>query len=181
MSDPNQQSRRKFLMKLAFLANGAVGAVLAVPVLGYILGPVFKHTSSYNYWIALGPTEQFPEGETRLAEYRNPDGSPGDGQTRTLPCWVRHIKSDQFQVFAINCAHLGCPVHWFPLSKLFMCPCHGGVYYQDGTRAAGPPPRGLFEYKYKIVAGQLMIRAGELPTLATQAGIAGPGSTPCQG
>lgn len=181
MSDPNQQSRRKFLMKLALLANGAVGAVLAVPVLGYILGPVFKHTSSYNYWIALGPTEQFPEGETRLAEYRNPDGSPGDGQTRTLPCWVRHIKRDQFQVFAINCAHLGCPVHWFPQSKLFMCPCHGGVYYQDGTRAAGPPPRGLFEYKYKIVAGQLMIRAGELPTLATQASIAGPGSTPCQG
>ena len=56
------------------------------------------------------------------------------------------MQGDTFQVFAINCAHLGCPVRWFPQSGLFMCPCHGGVYYQDGARASGPPERGLFEY-----------------------------------
>jgi Rieske Fe-S protein len=180
-TQPSQHSRRTFLFKLALLANGAVGAVLAVPILGYILGPVFKRGRSYEYWIPLGFLHQFPEGETRLAHFHNPDGSPADGQTRTLPCWVRHIKQNQFQVFAINCAHMGCPVHWFPQSKLFMCPCHGGVYYQDGARAAGPPPRGLFEYKYKIVGDRLMIRAGQLPTLATHASIAAPGSSPCQG
>ena len=52
-----------------------------------------------------------------------------------------------FQVFAINCAHLGCPVRWFPESRLFMCPCHGGVYYEDGSRASGPPPRGLYRVR----------------------------------
>jgi len=31
-----------------------------------------------------------------------------------------------------------------------MCPCHGGAYYADGSRASGPPERGLFEYRYKI-------------------------------
>jgi menaquinol-cytochrome c reductase iron-sulfur subunit len=142
---------------MALYVNGAVGAVLAVPVIGYILGPVFKKNSSYNYWVPVGNLEQFPAGETRLAKYRNPDGTPADGQTRTLPCWVRHIENNRFQVFAINCAHMECPVHWFPQSKLFMCPCHGGVYYQDGAVAAGPPPRGLYEYKYKIVGNQLMI------------------------
>ena len=50
--------------------------------------------------------------------------------------------ADQFLVFAVNCAHLGCPVSWFPQSGLFMCPCHGGVYYANGERASGPPPRG---------------------------------------
>jgi Rieske Fe-S protein len=45
-----------------------------------------------------------------------------------------------------------------------MCPCHGGAYYADGSRASGPPERGLFEYPYKIEAGQLLIRAGEIPT-----------------
>lgn len=181
MNEPSEHSRRKFLMKIAILANGAVGVVLAVPILGYILGPVLKRGSSYNYWIPLGSVDQYPEGQTRLAQYRNPDGTPADGQTRNVPCWVRRIQGDQFQVFAINCAHLGCPVHWFPQSKLFMCPCHGGVYYQDGARAAGPPPRGLFEYKYKIVGKQLMIHGGQLPTLSTQASIAPPGSSPCQG
>jgi hypothetical protein len=34
-------------------------------------------------------------------------------------CWVRRIAGDQFQVFAINCAHLGCPVRWFAQSGLY--------------------------------------------------------------
>jgi menaquinol-cytochrome c reductase iron-sulfur subunit len=45
-----------------------------------------------------------------------------------------------------------------------MCPCHGGVYYQDGARASGPPERGLFEYHYKVENGSLLIQAGEMPT-----------------
>ena len=52
--------------------------------------------------------------------------------------------ADQFLVLSVNCAHLGCPVTWFPQSGLFMCPCHGGVYYANGEHASGPPPRGCF-------------------------------------
>lgn len=181
LKEPSEYSRRKFLMKVALLANGAVGAVLAVPVIGYVLGPVLRGKNGGNGWVPVGNLEQFPAGETRLAEFRLPDGTPGDGQTRNQPCWVRHIENNQFQVFAINCAHMECPVHWFPQSKLFMCPCHGGVYYQNGAVAAGPPPRGLYEYKYKVAGSQLMIWAGELPTLSTQASNRRPGSSPCLG
>jgi Rieske Fe-S protein len=46
-----------------------------------------------------------------------------------------------------------------------MCPCHGGVFYSDGRHASGPPPRPLYQYKYKVEAGKLWIYAGELPTL----------------
>jgi len=74
---------------------------------------------------------------------------------------VRHIDGEEFQVFAINCAHLGCPVRWFPQSELFMCPCHGGAYYSDGSRASGPPERGLFEYPYKVQDGLIAIHADE--------------------
>jgi hypothetical protein len=45
-----------------------------------------------------------------------------------------------------------------------MCPCHGGAYYRDGSRASGPPERGLFEYPYKVENGVLTIEAGQLPT-----------------
>ncbi len=167
-------SRRTFLFGISLLVNGAVGAVLAVPIIGYILGPSLRKVSSYNAWVTLGPLTDFPEGETRLVDYRNPSATPLDGQTGTLPCWVRRIAGERFQVFAINCAHLGCPVHWFAQSKLFLCPCHGGVYYADGSRAAGPPPRGLFEYRHKISGGQLMISAGQMPTLATEACVKNP-------
>src|SRR5262249_3391660 len=114
----------------------------------------------------LGPVNAFPSGETRLATYRNPFTLPWDGETANVACWVRRTGPSDFQIFAINCAHLGCPVRWFPESKLFMCPCHGGVYYADGSRASGPPPRGLYTYEVKIERDRLMARAGELPTLS---------------
>ena len=161
-------SRRVFLFKLSLLLNGAVGAVLAVPIVGYLLGPALKKSSSENSWINLGPVGNFPEGETRLVNFRNPETTPWDGQTGDIPCWVRHISGNDFQVFAINCAHLGCPVRWFAQSKLFLCPCHGGAYYEDGSRASGPPERGLFVYDHKIVAGSLEISAGKMPTLAAR-------------
>jgi len=50
-----------------------------------------------------------------------------------------------------------------------MCPCHGGAYYEDGSRASGPPERGLFEYRYSIINGKLMINAGQMPTLSNHA------------
>jgi menaquinol-cytochrome c reductase iron-sulfur subunit len=162
-------SRRAFLFKLSLLLNGAVGTVLAVPILGYILGPAFRKSSSYNSWVSLGHVSDFPEGETRLADYLNPVTTVSDGMTDKVACWVRHIAGKRFQVFAINCAHLGCPVRWFAQSQLFLCPCHGGAYYADGARASGPPERGLFQYEYTIAGDTLMIRAGVMPTLANRA------------
>lgn len=163
---PAAHSRRVFLFKLSLLLNGAIGAVLAVPIIGYLLGPALKKRFQEEAWISIGPVSEFPEGETRLATFRNPVTTPWDGQTGNIPCWVRHIAGNQFQVFAINCAHLNCPVRWFAQSRLFMCPCHGGAYYEDGSRASGPPERGLFEYEHKILSGNLLIYTGKMPTLA---------------
>jgi menaquinol-cytochrome c reductase iron-sulfur subunit len=161
-------SRRVFLFKLSLLLNGAVGAILAVPLLGYLLGPAFKKSSAEKEWINLGPLSDFPQGETRLVNFRNPITTLWDGQTGDIPCWVRRLSGSDFQVFAINCAHLGCPVRWFAQARLFLCPCHGGAYYEDGSRASGPPERGLFEYDHKVDGGKLMIFAGKMPTLAAR-------------
>ena len=163
------QSRRAFLFKLSLALNGAVGAVVAVPILGYLLGPALRKNASYNSWVSLGPVADFPEGETRMVDFRNPVTMVSDGMTGNSACWVRHVEGKKFQVFAINCAHLGCPVRWFPQSRLFLCPCHGGAYYEDGSRASGPPERGLFEYNYTVAGNHLLIEAGSLPTLANEA------------
>ena len=158
-------SRRAMFLKVGIIFNSVVGAVLAVPIVRYILSPITRGLRpGYEKWLSLGSIDQFPSGQTRLATYRNPVANPWDGETAKVACWVRNINGASFQVFAINCAHLGCPVRWFPQSSLFMCPCHGGVYYQDGSRASGPPERGLFEYHFKVENGQLFIQAGEMPT-----------------
>ena len=165
MTNPDQIDRRALFVKLGLLFNGVVGAMLGVPIVRFLLSPVARgRQGKYESWVSLGPLERYPAGETRLATYRNPIVSPTDGQTANVACWVRRIDNDRLQVFAINCAHLGCPVRWFPQSSLFMCPCHGGAYYADGARASGPPERGLFEYPYRVDGGELRIRAGEMPT-----------------
>jgi menaquinol-cytochrome c reductase iron-sulfur subunit len=165
MTLPREISRRDLFMKIGIFCNGIVGVILAVPIVRYLLSPVARaRKTGYDSWIPLGNLEQFPSGETRLATYRNPVANEWDGDTADIACWVRNVDGKTFQVFAINCAHLGCPVRWFPQSGLFMCPCHGGAYYQDGSRASGPPERGLFEYDYRIEGEKLLIKAGEMPT-----------------
>ncbi len=165
MAIQNTISRRALLMKLGILLNGLVALVLAAPIVRFLFSSVTRgRAGGYSSWVSLGSVDQFPEGQTRLATFRNTYVTPTDGKTVDTACWVRRIGGVQFQVFAINCAHLGCPVRWFPQSGLFLCPCHGGVYYRDGSRAAGPPERGMFEFRNKVENGIVWIQAGELPT-----------------
>jgi Rieske Fe-S protein len=174
MSNEPLLSRRGLLMKLGIAFNGLVAAALGVPIARFLLSSVTRgQGNAYLDWVPLGKISDFPEGETRLATFRSPYVMPSDGKTVDTACWVRRVGGEQFQVFAVNCAHLGCPVRWFPQSGLFMCPCHGGAYYRDGSRASGPPERGLFEYPYKVQNGLITIQAGELPTPGPTASNAG--------
>jgi menaquinol-cytochrome c reductase iron-sulfur subunit len=113
MTLPDGLSRRALLMKLGIFFNGLIALALAVPIVRYLLSPITREKKgAYDAWVALGNLEQFPSGETRLATYRNPVVNPWDGDTADIACWVRNVDGQNFQVFAINCAHLGCPVRW---------------------------------------------------------------------
>jgi menaquinol-cytochrome c reductase iron-sulfur subunit len=165
--------RRKFLQRLLRWGTVVAGLLatlaLGIPLVGYLLGALNKRK---EIWITLGPVDQFPVGETRVVKFENPIHQPWDGMVAHTDCFVRNLGKDErdqyhFLVLAVNCAHLGCPVSWFPQSGLFMCPCHGGVYYENGQRASGPPPRGLFEYVTDVTPdGKLLrVQAPHLPTL----------------
>ncbi len=171
---PQQLTRRTLLFSLGVALNGAVALAIATPVVAYLLGPILRR-KEYRHWIEIGAVSDYKSGETRLIDYENPFRDPWDGDTAKIPAYVRVSSTNEIKVFAINCAHLGCPVRWFSESQLFMCPCHGGVYYADGARAAGPPPRGLYTYESKVVNGKLMIDAGQMPTLSNRASV-----SPCE-
>ena len=162
-----KESRRGFLFAAGTTLLTIGGALVAVPIVGAALAPAANRNPSK--WIPLGKLVDFKVGDTVLVTFTNPWGTPDDGDTRENACYVRCLEAGKFQVFAVNCAHLGCPVEWFEQSRLFMCPCHGGVYYEDGSRASGPPPRGLFEYQWRIADENLEIFAGRLPGLQEDA------------
>ncbi|HVA45357.1 MAG TPA: Rieske 2Fe-2S domain-containing protein [Pirellulales bacterium] len=156
--------RRTFFERITYLFGGIATAVVGLPFVGYVTGVRKKPIT----WVPLGSVAGFPLNETRLVRFDNPLGQPWDGIVAHTGVYVRNQGEDQqeqFLVLAMNCAHLGCPVSWFPQSGLFMCPCHGGVYYATGERASGPPPRGMFHCVWRIQDGQLEVQAPHYPTL----------------
>src|SRR5215471_3984578 len=84
---PKELPRRAFLLKLGFLLNGAAAVMVGAPVLGYLFSS-FRTTGQFKSWVSLGSINGFPENQTRLAKYRNPNSAPWDGQTTDIPCWV---------------------------------------------------------------------------------------------
>ena len=59
-------------------------------------------------------------------------------------------------------------MNWREQAGIFLCPCHGGVFYADGTVAGGPPERPLFQRGWKRDAGRLMVKTEPLPTIQTK-------------
>ncbi|MEX2113044.1 MAG: Rieske 2Fe-2S domain-containing protein, partial [Pirellulales bacterium] len=160
--------RRSFFRWLT-AGMGAVAATLAgAPLLGYLVGARKPRV----VWVSMGAVADFPLNQTRHITFDNPLRQPWDGVTSQTGVFVRNVgpaeekAGDQFLVLAVNCAHLGCPVSWFPQSGLFLCPCHGGVYYSDGARASGPPPRGMYHCVWRVRDDNVLeIQAPHYPTL----------------
>jgi menaquinol-cytochrome c reductase iron-sulfur subunit len=153
--------RRQVLAGLG-IGLGCVGAALiGVPVLGFLLAPLFESVA--RKWRPVGPVNGFHKGRT--VEVRFQDASPvaWAGVTGQTAAWLRYEPDGSFVAFAVNCTHLGCPVRWLEDAELFMCPCHGGVYYKDGTVAAGPPPRPLIKYPVRVQSGQVEILTSPTP------------------
>src|SRR5258706_12330922 len=80
-------SRRGFLFKLGLALNAIAAALVGIPVIGYILGPVRR--SAGQEWIKLGVAGGFPAGQTRLATYEKPFRGAWGGPTPKISRWGR--------------------------------------------------------------------------------------------
>ena len=153
--------RRKFLARLS-IGLGCIGAALVgVPVAGFLLGPLFESVA--RKWRTVGAVNAFRSGETVEVKFEDASSVAWAGVTGQTGAWLRRETDGQFVAFAVNCTHLGCPVRWLQDAELFMCPCHGGVYYKDGTVAAGPPPRPLIRYPVRVNQGQVEVLTTPTP------------------
>lgn len=152
-------TRRSFLSRVS-LAAGAVGAlIVAIPSVSFLLGL----RGIPRVWAAVGRLSEFPIGETHKVVFADPSPLPWSGVTAVTAAWLRRDAADSFIAFSINCTHLGCPVRWIASAELFMCPCHGGVFYRDGRVASGPPPEPLATYPVRVRDGNVEILTSPLP------------------
>jgi menaquinol-cytochrome c reductase iron-sulfur subunit len=148
-------TRRSLLNRISLGLSGLIGVVLSIPVLSYLFTPLVRPPD--QQWLDVDAASTFKVGDTVLKSIPEVSPLPWAGQLSQVGIWVRRDSNDQFTVFEVNCAHLGCPVRWKQEAGLFLCPCHGGVYYKDGTVAGGPPPRPLFQYATRVQNGRLQV------------------------
>ena len=142
--------RRDFLVKLSLGLSGVAALAVGVPVVSAVLAPLLQPDP--QAWRKVGTLTDFAVGSTHLVKFENANPVAWSGVASESAAWLRRDSETAFTAFSVNCAHLGCPVRWEQDAGLFMCPCHGGIYYKDGSVAAGPPPQGLTQYQIRVAA-----------------------------
>ena len=160
LSRPSGETdRRRFLHRLCLALGSIMAAIMGLPSLVYLLG--LRRAPSE--WRAVGKVDEFKLETTVSVAFLDSSPLPWAGVTARTVAWLRRTGPENFIAFSINCTHLGCPVRWLAEADLFMCPCHGGVYYKDGRVASGPPPRPLTRYPVRVREGVVEILASPLP------------------
>ena len=144
-------SRSKFLTGATIGLGGLIGVAVAVPVLGFVLGPSFA-TEDW-YWTSFGKVDnpEFKKGTFVPVVFER--GKLGELDRRVA--YVRRDGDQDFTIISNVCMHLGCPVQFKTTG--FACPCHGGQYDTEGIRTAGPPIRPLNRFEYKVENGTLFV------------------------
>jgi menaquinol-cytochrome c reductase iron-sulfur subunit len=158
---PHEIARRQLLGKMSVGLGVICGGAISVPGIGFVVAPLFRDAP--REWRPVGAVGEFKIGETVNVVFVDASPLPWAGVTSKTSAWLRRVSEEEFVAFSVNCAHLGCPVRWMAQARLFMCPCHGGVYYEDGRVAAGPPPHPLTRYAARVREGQVEIRTDPIP------------------
>jgi Rieske Fe-S protein len=178
---PEQPERfpRSVFLELSTLGVGAaIGALVTVPALGFMIAPAFVDQGDED--VDIGPLDNFPEQQYVIVQFNSKKGEPQDVGRRAA--FIRNNGQangvPSFTIISNRCAHVGCPtqpqglpgqaktittdagpVTITPVASVsgFQCPCHGGAYDAEGNRTAGPPVRALDRYRFMIKNGNLVL------------------------
>ncbi|MGP7970410.1 MAG: ubiquinol-cytochrome c reductase iron-sulfur subunit, partial [Desulfobaccales bacterium] len=134
----------------SIIALGGIAATTAV-------SPGLLRAS--RLWVPVAPLSRIPEGDITTIMMRYDLKNGLYTQEVAAPVLVSRTGS-QIICFNASCTHLGCIVRWDSQLQRFRCACHGGVFDQDGRVLAGPPPRPLDRYRFKVDSGHLLVEVG---------------------
>jgi len=149
-------SRRRFLRAMSQLLAGIISALLAVPLIGFSLAPLFQKRR--EVWVKLGPISSVKKGEPARFVYSffREDAYLHKVERGTV--YVVTSDGRTYKVLSNVCTHAGCGVRWDDKARAFLCPCHNGRFDIAGRVVSGPPPKPLNEIEHKVEGGVISIR-----------------------
>ena len=155
-------TRRRFMTGGAHAAGAIAVSAIALPALGFALGPLFEKKDVR--WEAVGATGEFNDATYTPKVFT---ATTGIGEAGKTTVYVRRHDPqidgpkkdsyDDFVAISSRCMHLGCPVRYTEAAQRFICPCHGGVYDFRGKRVGGPPVRPLDRFYTRVRFGKVEI------------------------
>jgi Rieske Fe-S protein len=179
--EPERYPRSVFLELSTLGIGAAIGALVTVPALGFMIAPAFVGQGDDD--VDLGPLDNFPDQQYVIAQFNSKKDEPQDVGRRAA--FIRNNGQQNgvpsFTIISNRCAHLGCPVQpngpvqeddkkevkaagnqrvtMIPMIPAggFGCPCHGGQYDPEGNRVSGPPVRALDRYDFAVKNGRLIL------------------------
>ena len=151
-------NRRSFFGALLGIGTAGMGALLGIPVLRYVLYPLYAK-SSKSGWSVIGKSSDLADltaPQLKTIDFRQLDGWREVDSSQSV--YVTKGLDGELKVLSAICPHLGCSVSWQKGQDEFVCPCHGGRFAPDGKHISGPPPRGMDPLPNKVEDGNLMVR-----------------------
>jgi menaquinol-cytochrome c reductase iron-sulfur subunit len=161
MAEHKSDPRRKFLKQLTGGISAVMGAVAAIPGLGFLAHPLRKETvTGADEPLRVATKDQVEPGKpTRV----NVVGQTRDAWLRSDSvklgaCWLVRKPGGDVRAFSTVCPHLGCGIDWNDTTKKFDCPCHGSVFDLEGRCVEGPSPRGMDELEVVTSGEDIKVR-----------------------
>lgn len=153
-------SRRDFSKIVMTFLGSIMGAVVGLPIIGYIISPALK-TQKVDDWVSLGALDGYPIGLPTLFSFTRTKVNGWERTTNSFGVYVLRKSTSELVVLSNVCTHLSCRVKWNEEVEAYLCPCHDAQFSIDGDVAYGPPPRPMDVYEHKIEEGNILIHLTE--------------------
>jgi len=149
-------SRRGFLRLAMAMMSAIFGLLLGIPFLVALIAPTYRRSQSP--YVRVGEVTSLPKEQPINLRFQIQGMDAFLRQTVMREVWVvRHSDTD-VTVFSPICTHLGCHYDWLALANEFVCPCHDSYFSITGHVLAGPAPRPLDTFPYRIENGVLYVK-----------------------
>src|SRR5512135_59418 len=156
-------TRRAFTLTALAAGAGAFASV-AGAALSFALAPLVRRKAAAGGPLDLGAAKEFDAvargdvGAIEVVAVRRVEDGYMTRRVKERLAIVRDAASPSgLAALSTTCTHLGCGVSWNAARKVFLCPCHGGVYGADGRVLAGPPPRPLAKAPLAVAGGRVTV------------------------
>jgi menaquinol-cytochrome c reductase iron-sulfur subunit len=150
-------NRRGFLSTLTWAIGALIAAGFTAPALAYIIGPALAQEQS-DAWLPLGLSKKVELGVPTLFKATIERQTGWIANQEEITVYILTNDGREFTAMSNICTHLGCRVRWIEDRNQFFCPCHNGVFNQQGEVVSGPAPRPLDQFEVKVEDGQIFMR-----------------------